>query len=136
MHSLPRHITIIAALGGALWTVKALGITVNDGSFDPLENVFFLGGLFSLLLASVLIAVHVGRRLGGLRGAAAGAATAVGLVAGTLAIEAVGHALVGGIASGSNVGLEEEGGILLAGLAWLALAAAARTRRAPRAAMA
>ena len=46
-------------------------------------------------------------------------------------IESVGKELVAAIASGSNVGLEEEGGILFCGLAWMALAGASLRAHRP-----
>ena len=131
MHMLSRLTITAAGLGGLLWTVKALVITANDGSFDPLESYFFIGGLLSLLAASVFLGVDVSRRLGGIRRAGAAIAAAVAAVAATLALEGLGKSAVAAVASGSNVGLELEGGILCCGLAWLALAAwsAAPTER-------
>jgi hypothetical protein len=123
MHMLSRLTITAAGLGGLLWTVKALVITANDGSFDPLESYFFIGGLLSLLAASVLLGVDVSRRIGGIRRAGAAIAAAVAAVAATLVLEGLGKSAVAAVASGSNVGLELEGGILCCGLAWLALAA-------------
>jgi hypothetical protein len=125
MFNLPRITIAIAGLGGLLWTVKALVITALDGSFDPLESVVFIGGLLLLTTAAVLVAAHLaGRRFRGVARAAATLAGAVGLVAATLLLESVGKAVVG-LAPGDNLGLEEEGGILVCGLAWLSLAIAA-----------
>ena len=123
MNALSRITILAAGLGGLLWTVKALTITANDGSFDPLESVFFIGGLLSLLAASMLLGVDVTRRLNGIRRAGAAVAAAVAAVAATLVLEGLGKSAVAALASGSNLGLEEEGGILCSGLAWLALAA-------------
>jgi hypothetical protein len=123
MNTLSRLTILVAGLGGLLWTVKALVITANDGSFDPLESVFFIGGLLSLLAAAVLLALDVTRRHGGIRRAGAAVAAALAAVAVTLALEGLGKSAVAALASGGNVGLEEEGGILCCGLAWLALAA-------------
>jgi hypothetical protein len=122
MNSLSRITIAAAGLGGLLWTVKALVITANDGSFDPLEGVFFIGGLLSLLAAAVLLGVDVSRRLGGVRRVGAVIAAAVAAVATSLVLEAFGKSAIAALASGDNVGLEEEGGILCCGLAWLALA--------------
>jgi hypothetical protein len=123
MNSLSRITILAAGLGGLLWTVKALVITANDGSFDPLEGVFFIGGLLSLVAASVLLGVDVTRRLRGVRRIGAVIAAAVLAVALSLVLEGLGKSAVAALASGDNVGLEEEGGILCCGLAWLALAA-------------
>jgi hypothetical protein len=129
MHSLSRFTILAAGLGGLLWTVKALVITANDGSFDPLESYVFIGGLLALVSASVLLGIDLTRRLRGVRRAGAAIAVAVAAVAVTLLVEALGKAVVAAAASGSNLGLEQEGGILCCGLAWLALAAAATTQR-------
>jgi hypothetical protein len=117
-----RIASTVAGLGGLLWTVKALVITARDGHFDPLESVVFIGGLLSLLAASVLVAVLLTARRRGLARAAATAVASAGLVAGTLVITFAGQALVAAVTPGANTGLEEEGGILLAGLAWLVVA--------------
>jgi hypothetical protein len=123
MNTLSRITIVAAGLGGLLWSVKALGIIANDGSFDPLENVFFIGGLLSLLAASVLLGMDVTRGLRGIRRAGAAIGAAVAAVAATLVLEGLGKSAVAALATGSNLGLEEEGGILCCGLAWLALAA-------------
>jgi hypothetical protein len=122
MNTLSRITIVAAGLGGLLWSVKALGIIANDGSFDPLENVFFIGGLLSLLAASVLLGMDVTRGLRGIRRAGAAIGAAVTAVAATLVLEGLGKSAVAALATGSNLGLEEEGGILCCGLAWLALA--------------
>jgi hypothetical protein len=123
MNTLSRITILAAGLGGLLWTVKALTITANDGSFDPIENFFFIGGLLSLLAASVFLGADVSRNLRGIRRAGAAIAVAVAAVAASLVLEGLGKSAVAALASGSNIGLEEEGGILFCGLAWLALAA-------------
>ena len=125
MLSLNRPTIIAAGLGGGLWTAKAIGITINDGSIDPLESVLFIGGLLALVAAMVLAALHLTRRLKPLARVPAAIGAAVALFAVTILLEAVGNATIGGVATGDNLGLEEEGGILLCGLAWLALAVTA-----------
>jgi hypothetical protein len=129
MISLSRPTILAAGLGGLLWTVKALVITANDGSFDPLESVFFIGGLLSLVAAAVLLGLDVTRRLHGVRRAGVAIAAAVAAIGASLLVEALGKSVVAALASGSNVGLEQEGGILCCGLAWLALAGAALSQR-------
>jgi hypothetical protein len=123
MKTLSRTTILAAGLGGLLWTVKALVITANDGSFDPLESVFFIGGLLSLVATSVLLGVDLSRGRRGIRRAGATIAVAVAAVTATLVLEGLGKSAVAALASGNNLGLEEEGGILCCGLAWLALAA-------------
>ena len=123
MTSLRTPTLIAAGLGGLLWTVKALMITAGDASFDPLESYFFIGGLLTLLLATVLVAVDFTRQRRGLTRIAGAVALAIGLVAATLVLELLGKTAVAALAPGDNLGLEEEGGILCCGLAWLAFAA-------------
>lgn len=131
MLSLTRPARIAAATGGLLWTAKAAIITARDGSFDPLESVMFLGGLAALLAAAVLVAHALTRGLSGAGRVAATVAGAIGLVALTVAIEQAGNSVVGGAYDGGNLGVEDESGILLAGLFWLAVgvASALRARR-------
>jgi hypothetical protein len=128
MSKLARSAQLAAALGGLLWLVKALVITARDGSFDPLESVFFIGGLLALVAATVLWAAYAARRFRGAARVAVAIAGVPVLIAGTLLVELVGKTLVGGLAPGGNLGLEEEGGILLAGLAWLAVGLVAGSR--------
>jgi len=128
MTSLTRTAVTAAALGGTLWTVKVVVITARDGSFDPLESVFFIGGLLALLAASVLVPLALSRGLRPLPRAAVVLAGTFALVAVTLALEAIGKALAGAVYSGGNVGIAEESGILLCGVAWLAVAATLAAR--------
>ena len=132
MSSLTRTATLAAGLGGLLWLVKALVITARDGSFDPLESAVFIGGLLTLVAATILWSFAASRHF---RGAARVAVMIAGvpvLVSLTLLVEQIGKTLVAGIAPGDNLGLEQEGGILLAALAWLAVALTASTEgRAP-----
>lgn len=132
MLSLTRPARIAATTGGLLWTVKAVVITARDGSFDPLESVFFLGGLAGILAAAVLVGHALTRGLSGAGRVAATVAGTVALVALTVAIEQAGNSLVGGAYDGGNLGVEDESGIGLAGLFWLAvgIASAMRARRA------
>ena len=123
MNTLRTPTLIAAGLGGLLWTVKVLVITAGDASFDPLESYVFIGGLLAILTAAVLVAIDVTRQRRGLVRVAAAAATAIGIVAGMLVLESLGKAAVAALASGDNLGLEQEGGILCCGLAWLAFAA-------------
>ena len=133
MTKLTRTALATAAVGGALWTVKALVITARDGSFDPLESVFFIGGLLAMVAAAVLVPAHLARRVGTPM-ARAGAAVAgfVALIAATFALEAIGKGIAGALYDGGNLGLREESGILLAGLGWLAVAALLARRAAAR----
>jgi hypothetical protein len=132
MTSLPRPALLAAGLGGVLWTIKALVITANDGSFDPLEGVFFIGGLLALVATAFLVGAHLTRRLNLALRIPATVAAAAALVGASLLLETIGKNIVAAIASGDNVGLEQEGGILACGLAWLTVAfLAARRRAAP-----
>jgi len=130
MLTLTRSAHTAAGLGGLLWTVKALVITARDGSFEPLEGFVFVGGLLALTTAAVLYALCLSRRFRGLARVAATVGGALGLVAATLVAEAIGLLVIGGLASGDNIGLEQEGGILLAGVAWMTIAVARHRREA------
>jgi hypothetical protein len=133
MLTLTRPTRIAAGIGGALWTLKALVITANDGSFDPLESVVFIGGVLALTTAAVILGFHLTRGAGRLARVPAAAGVAIGLVVATLLLESLGKYVVGGIAPGDNLGLEAEGGILCCGLVWLAIArlSASGRRAAP-----
>ena len=76
MTKLTRIAIATAALGGALWTVKAAIITARDGSFDPLESVFFIGGLLAVVAAAALVPLALSQ---GRRPLARGAAVIAGL---------------------------------------------------------
>jgi hypothetical protein len=135
MTTLTRLTVVAAALGGTLWTAKAAIITARDAGFDPLEGVFFIGGLLTIVAAALLVplALSHGRRL-----PARVAAVLAGLpllVAASLALEGLGKGLADAYYSGGNLGVAQESGIALCGVAWLAAALALRARAArPRAA--
>lgn len=133
MFTFPRTTTALAITGGLLWTIKVGVITARDASFDPLESWVFIGGLLAILTAAVFVAMHLTRALRGIARAAGALGATIALIGATLALEAIGAAVVGGLHGGGNLGLENEGGILFAGLAWLALGATAaiRTRTHP-----
>ena len=77
----------------------------------------------------MLLGIDVTCRLGGIRRAAAALVAAVAAVAATLPLETLGKGAVAALAPGSNLGLEQEGGILFCGLAWLTLAARSAIER-------
>jgi len=129
MIQLSRPTILAAGLGGALWTAKVAGLVATDGSFGALEGIAFLGGLAALVGACVLLALDLGRRLRGFARAAATVLATVGLVVASVAIENVGVGLIGGAYTGGNVAIEDEGGILLCGLAWLTVAAVGARHR-------
>src|SRR5687768_1807761 len=135
MTKITRIAIAAAAAGGALWTVKAAIITVRDAGFDPLEGVFFIGGLLAVVAAALLVPLALSQ---GRRPLARGAAVIAGvplLVAATLAVEALGKTLAEELYAGGNLGIAQESGILLCGLAWLAGAILLGSRRVrPRAA--
>lgn len=133
MHKLSRLTIAVAALGGSLWIVKSLVMTVTDDSFGTAESVCFVGGLLALGIACVLAAWDLAgdpTALGVLRTAG----VAVGLFALTSLVLALGQTGVAAIAPGDNLGLEEEGGVALAGLAWLVVALRAGRTQASAAA--
>ena len=138
MIHLSRPALLAAGIGGLAWTVKALVITARDDSFGVLEAVLFVGGLAALVAAAVLIGWHVARGRSVVVRVLLTAATAFVLCTLSFLFSEVTQPLVREAAPGSNLGLEQEGGILLTGLAWLAIAAVAATRRpdVPRAVLA
>ena len=132
MIDLTRSATIAAGLGGALWTAKVLAIIAVDGSAGVFEEVTFLGGLLAIVVATVLVAAVLARRFHGVARVALTVAGAVALFAATVLLESVGHTAVAALGDGTNQGVEEEGGILACGLAWMAVAATSlRARRTP-----
>jgi hypothetical protein len=131
MLTLSRPATIAAGLGGLAWTVKAALITAADREVPPIEGILFVGGLALLLAAAVLVARDVVRSRGA-AGIAGTAGVALGLVVVTTLITENVQPLVRGLAAGDNLGLEQEGGVLVAGLVWLAVAAAAARPRGSR----
>ena len=128
MFTLSRPALLAAGLGGLAWTVKALVITALDDSFGLLESALFLAGFALTIAACILVARDLVHRRGA-AGVLAKIAVAIGLFALTFLCVEQGQVLVRGIASGDNLGLEQEGGILLAGLLWLAIAAAGSVPR-------
>jgi hypothetical protein len=126
MFTLIRTAQLAAGLGGLLWTAKALVIAVRDGSFEPLESAVFIGGLLGILIGAVLFAIVFARRYRGVARVAAATGAVAALVLATSLVERIGVTHVGGVAPGGNLGLEQEGGILLVGLAWLAVVTASR----------
>ena len=128
MLSLSRITLLAARLGGALWTAKALVITARDDSFGTLESIAFVGGLAMLLAAAVLVGRDIGAQRRGIARVALTIAVTVALVAATFVFTELTQPVVRALAPGDNLGLEQEGGILLAGLAWLAIAAAGAPR--------
>lgn len=128
MFSLTRLTTSAALAGGLLWSSKAAIIAARDDSFNPMESVFFIGGLAAWLTATVGLAILAARRFGGVRGAAAGIGTVVCTFAVVLAVESLGKSAISGAASGSNLGLEQEGGIFAVGLVWLVASAVLAAR--------
>ena len=130
MPKLTRIALAAAGLGGLLWTVKAIVIAARNGSFDPLEGVFFIGGLLAIVAASVLVPLALAGRLRPAARAGLAVAGTIGFVALTLLLEAIGKSIAGGVYDGGNVGIAEESGILLAGLGWLVIAAVLARRAA------
>ena len=106
-------------------------ITALDDFFGTPESILFIGGLVLLVATAVLAARDLVDRRGS-AGVLAVAGVAAGLFAATSLVMAIGQSLVAGIAPGTNVGLEEEGGVLLAGAAWLAVALRAGLPRGGR----
>jgi hypothetical protein len=124
MLTLRRPAILTAGLGGLCWTVKAALLAAADREVPPVEGLLFVGGLALLLVAAGLVARDVVRARG-VAGVLASTGLALALVLATFLVTENAQPLVRGIASGDNLGFEQEGGVFVAGLLWLALAAAA-----------
>jgi hypothetical protein len=108
----------LAALGGAAWVVKFLIILADDGGdAGGLAAVLYLLGVGFMVVGSAFLAVHLARGRGRL-------VLAAGLVAAPFVVF-LSYALLDGLAKAvvgdSGPGwLEDEAGILVTGLFWLA----------------
>ena len=125
-----------AALGGAAWATKVAVIAASDGDGGPVVSFLYLTGVLLVLLGST----WVGARLAGDRHPVVLAL----LVAASPLLAFVSYAVLEPLAQGvlrdaGPAWLEEEVGIAVTGLFWLAvslpawLGAPPRPRRAPMA---
>lgn len=113
--------TLAATVGGAAWTIKSLAIVLMNGHFQPLEGVLYFIGVGGLMVGALGFSAFIANRWSGagrwlLFVGAAGVALVVTALASSSIQSAVADAY-----TGTNVGLEEEMGILTPGAIWLAI---------------
>ena len=110
---------IVATVGGAAWTLKSGLIMLMNSHFQPAEGILYFIGVGGLVIGALGFAAFVARRW-------SGAARWIGFVV----VLAVALAVTGFMSSfvqtavadvyaGTNVGIEEEMGILTPGVLWL-----------------
>jgi len=127
---------IAAIVGGVAWTVKAGLIIAIDGHFQPIEGLFYFLGVGGIFVGAFGLAAYFGAKASGparwvIFVVALGVAVVVTALASSFIQETVADSY-----TGSNVGIEEEIGILTPGLIWLAIGAflltVTRGRSAPQ----
>ena len=134
MDRLVRIGTLAATAGGAAWTIKSLAIILMNAHFQPLEGVLYFLGVGGMLVGALGFSAFIARRWSGAARWLAFVVTAgVALVVTALASSFI-QSAVADAYTGSNVGIEEEIGILVPGVIWLAIGiflVAATRRPAP-----
>ena len=107
-----------AIVGGAIWVVKFAVITARDGSFEPLESLAFFAGFIGIVIGALGLAAFVtGRVSGWHRLVVFPLAFALPILLSVI----VSDALIKPAIGTANQGLDEESGILFAGLLWIAI---------------
>src|SRR5687768_11050221 len=128
---------VAATVGGAAWTVKAGAIIAMDGHFQPLEGVLYFLGVGGMFVGAFGLSAFIAIRASGVaRWVFFVATLAASLVITALASSFI-QEKVADSYTGSNVGIEEEIGILVPGILWLViglfmLAATKNTEEATR----
>ena len=110
-----------ATIGGAAWTVKSLLIIAMNDHFQPIEGVLYFIGVGGIFVGAFGLAAFFGART---RGAARWLIFLVTLVVAVVVTSLVSsfiQNMVGDSYTGTNVGIEEEIGILTPGVIWLAI---------------
>ena len=110
---------LAAVVGGAAWTIKSLVIIAMNGHFQPLEGVLYFLGVGGILIGSFGLAGFVAMRWTDMRRWVAFVATLVMSVVVTSTASSFIQNWVADAYAGSNVGIEEEIGILTPGVIWL-----------------
>lgn len=112
---------VLATIGGASWTVKSGAIILMNDHFQPVEGVLYFLGVGGLIVGAMGFAAFVARRWSGpVRWVGFILLTAAALTVTGLASSLVQTAVADSY-TGSNVGIEEEMGILTPGVIWLTL---------------
>ncbi len=130
-----RFVSIGAALalaGGAAWSVKAGLIILMNDHFQPMEGVLYFMGVGGILVGAFAFGAFIAGRW-------SGAMFWLGLIIVTglaLSLTAVASSIlqtaVRSAYTGSNVGMQDEIGILVPGLIWLSLGTLMVTRGGAR----
>lgn len=112
---------IAATVGGAAWTVKSLVIIIMNDHFQPIEGVLYFIGVGGIFVGALGLAAFFGAKTSGAAQwlifvVALGVAVVVTAIASSYIQEMVGDSY-----KGTNVGIEEEMGILTPGIIWLAI---------------
>ena len=130
---------VAALVGGIAWTVKSLVIIALNAHFQPMEGVLYFIGVGGILVGAFGLGAFLARRWSGALRWVVFAATVFIAAVVTSWISSLIQEAVANAYTGDNVGLEDEIGILVPGLIWLAvglfLLSATRNERAPAASM-
>lgn len=110
---------ILAAIGGAAWTVKSGLIILMNDHFQPFEGVLYFIGVGGLAIGALGFAAFFARRWEGLRRWIGYILVAAVALAVTAVASSFIQSAVAGRYTGTNVGIEEEMGILTPGVLWL-----------------
>lgn len=112
---------IAGTIGGAAWTIKSLIIIAIDGKFQPFEGILFFLGIAGILLGALGLGAFIAQRAtGAARWIYFVVTLVVAIVVTSLASSFIQNA-VGDSYTGTNLGIEEEMGILTPGVIWLAV---------------
>ena len=110
---------IAATVGGVAWTVKAGAIIAMDGHFQPIEGVLYFIGVGGIFVGAFGLAAFAAARFSGaVRWIVFVVALAVALFVTAVASSFI-QEMVADSYTGTNVGIEEEIGILTPGVIWL-----------------
>lgn len=120
MEQLARIGKVAALVGGVAWTVKSLTIIALNDHFQPIEGVLYFLGVGGILIGALGLGAYVARRWTGVQRGLAFAITVVLAALVTSVVSSFIQNAVGDAYRGNNVGLEDEIGILVPGLIWLA----------------
>lgn len=119
MEGLIQFGKMAATAGGAAWSVKSLVIIVMNDHFQPLEGVLYFIGVGGILVGALGLSAFVAARWSGIqRWIGFVVVLAVAVVVTSIASSFIQNA-VGDAYTGTNVGIEEEIGILTPGVIWL-----------------
>jgi hypothetical protein len=110
-----------ATVGGAAWTVKSLLIILMNDHFQPIEGVLYFLGVGGIVLGALGLGAFVAAKwTGAAQWLALIMTVALAIVITAFASSLVQEAVAASY-TGSNVGVEEEIGILTPGVIWLAI---------------